>query len=418
MRTYDVVIIGAGAAGLMAAGTAASQGFRTLLIEKMEKPARKVRITGKGRCNLTNAKPLDEFLTKVRVNQPFAWDFLRFFSNIRTIEFFKKNGLALDTERGDRGYPASGKAGDVANALEKFARKHGAEIECHTSAIRIETENKQIVSLTVRNKKNRLETIYTSNIIIATGGISYPATGSTGDGYKLANNVGHKIVEVRPSLVPLEIETTAGEDLSGLFLKNVSLTLHINDEAIASEFGEIDFFDNGIIGGAIVLRVSREAVDALIDEKQVSVSLDLKPALSVEQLISRIDRELEELEADATVRDLLRKLMPMKLVLPVARRAGIKPTDTAHPLTDDNKRTVAGILKNYRLKITDYRPFEEAIVTAGGVDVSQVDSATMQSTLVKGLYFAGEVLDVDANTGGYNLQLAFSSGRLAGMLKK
>ena len=418
MRTYDVVIVGAGAAGLMAAGTAASQGFRTLLIEKMEKPARKVRITGKGRCNLTNEKPLDEFLTKVRVNQPFAWDFLRFFSNIRTIDFFKKNGLPLETERGDRVYPASGKAGDVANALEKYARKHGAEIECHTSAIRILTEDKQIASITIRNKKGRLETINTENVIIATGGVSYPATGSTGDGYKLANDLGHKIVEVRPSLVPLEIETASDEDLGGLFLKNVNLKLLIDDKPVAEEFGEIDFFDRGVVGGAIVLRVSREAVDALIDEQSVVLLLDLKPALSLEQLAGRIDRELAELDEKATVRDLLRKLMPMKLTLPVAKRAGLKPTDSVHSLNADNKSAIINILKNYRMTVKDYRPFEEAIVTAGGVDISQVDSATMQSEIIKGLYFAGEVLDVDANTGGYNLQLAFSSGRLAGMLKK
>ncbi|MCD8185646.1 MAG: aminoacetone oxidase family FAD-binding enzyme [Rikenellaceae bacterium] len=418
MRTYDVVVVGAGAAGLMAAGTAASQGFRTLLIEKMEKPARKVRITGKGRCNLTNAKPLDQLLEKVRVNRPFAWDFLRFFSNIRTIEFFKKNGLPLITERGDRVFPASGNAGDVANALEKYARKQDAEVECHTSAVRLETENGQIASITVRNKKQRLETIRTDHVIIATGGVSYPATGSTGDGYTLAHALGHRIVEVRPSLVPLEIETAPDEELAGLFLKNVALSLKIDGKTEAKEFGEIDFFDHGIIGGAVILRISRDAVDALIDEKTVMIELDLKSALSPEQLLARIDRELSQLEEGAPLRDLLRKLVPMKLVLPLAKRAGMKPTDPAQQLTQEGKATLVDRLKHYRFTVTDYRPFEEAIVTAGGVDVTQVDSATMQSTLIKGLYFAGEVLDVDANTGGYNLQLAFSSGRLAGMLKK
>jgi Predicted flavoproteins len=181
------------------------------------------------------------------------------------------------TERGDRVYPATGKAGDVANALEKYARKHGAEIECHTSAVRIETKDDQVVSITVRNKKNRLETIDTENIIIATGGVSYPATGSTGDGYKLAHSLGHKIVEVRPSLVPLETETASNEDLGGLFLKNVNLTLFVDDKPIASEFGEVDFFDNGVVGGAIVLRISREAVDALIDENPYRCRSTLNP---------------------------------------------------------------------------------------------------------------------------------------------
>lgn len=413
-----MVIVGAGAAGLMAAGTSASQGFRTLLIEKMEKPARKVRITGKGRRNLTNEKPLDEFVEKVRVNREFAWDFLRFFSNQRTISFFNKNGLPLITERGDRVFPASGKAGDVANALEKFARKHGAEIECHTSAIRIETAEKQITGITLRNKKNRLETVATDHVILATGGLSYPATGSTGDGYKLAHDLGHRIVEVRPSLVPLQTEAAPDEELDGLHLKNINVTLFIDENPAAREFGEVDFFDRGVIGGATILRVSRDAVDALIDGKTVALSIDLKPALSVEQIVDRIGRELAELEPGAKIRDLLRKLMPMKLVLPVAKRAGVKPAEPASGFTEEDKRAIAGVLKAYDLAVTDYRPFEEAIVTAGGVDVSQVDPVTLQSKLIKGLYFAGEVLDVDANTGGYNLQLAFSSGRLAGMLKE
>jgi predicted Rossmann fold flavoprotein len=263
-----------------------------------------------------------------------------------------------------------------------------------------------------------LETIRTENVILATGGLSYPATGSTGDGYKLAHTLGHRIVRVRPSLVPLETETSTGDDLDGLFLKNVNLTLFIDGEAAASEFGEVDFFDRGIIGGALVLRVSRDAVDALIGGRQVSLSLDLKPALTPEQITERIGRELADLEENATVRELLRKLMPAKLILPVSKRAGIRPADPARSLNTEARASIAGVLKDYRLKVKNYRPFEEAIVTAGGVDVAQVDSATMQSTLIRGLYFAGEVLDIDANTGGYNLQLAFSSGRLAGMLKK
>ncbi len=418
MRTYDVVIVGAGAAGLMAAGTAAAQGFRTLLIEKMEKPARKVRITGKGRCNLTNERPLDEFVEKVRVNQEFAWSFLKFFSNIRTIDFFKKNGVELVTERGDRVYPASGKAGDIANALEKFARKNGAAIECSTAALRIETEDKKVTGITVRNAKNRLETIATAHIILTTGGLSYPATGSTGDGYKLANDLGHRIVEVRPSLVPLQTEVVVNEELSGLHLRNVELTLSIDETPAAREFGEVDFFDHGVIGGATVLRVSREAVDALIDGHTVGLSIDLKPALTAEQIVERLGRELTEAEPNAKVREVLRKLMPGPLVLPVAKRAGLKPADPAAGLTEKDREVIASVLKTYNLPVTDYRPFEEAVVTAGGIDTAQIDPVTLQSQLIEGLYFAGEILDVDADTGGFNLQLAFSSGRLAGMLKK
>jgi predicted Rossmann fold flavoprotein len=418
MRRYDVVVIGGGAAGLMAAGTAAAQGFRTLLIEKMEKPARKVRITGKGRCNLTNARPLDEIVGMVRVNREFAWDFLRFFSNIRTMEFFKKNKVPLVTERGERVYPASGKAGDVANALETFARRGGAAVECHTSALRIGVEAGRVVSLTVRTPKQRLETIATENVILATGGLSYPATGSTGDGYKLARDLGHRITEVRPSLVPLQVEWGGGADLDGLHLKNVNLTLFVDGKKAAEEFGELDFFEGKVIGGAIVLRVSREAVDALIGRKAVALAIDLKPALTPAQITARLDRETEELEPGAKNRELLRKLMPQKLVPVIARRAEIAPDGKAAALTATQKEAIAAALKDFRMTVTAYRPFEEAIVTAGGIDVSQIDPVTLQSKLVAGLYFAGEVMDVDANTGGYNLQLAFSSGRLAGMLKK
>jgi predicted Rossmann fold flavoprotein len=418
MRRYNVVVVGGGAAGLMAAGTAASQGFRTLLVEKMEKPARKVRITGKGRCNLTNARPLDEIVGKVRVNREFAWDFLRFFSNIRTMEFFKKNRVPLVVERGERVYPVSGKAGDVANALETFARKQGVVVECHTPAVRIGTREGRVVSITVRGPKQRLETIETDHVILATGGLSYPATGSTGDGYKLANELGHRIVEVRPSLVPLEVDLGFAADLDGLHLKNIDLSVYIDGKKRGEEFGELDFFAGGVVGGAVVLRVSRDAVDALIDGKPVALSIDLKPALTPEQIIARLDRETQELAPEAKTRELLRKLMPAPLVPVIARKATLAPEAKAAALTDAQKRAVAAALKDFRMSVTDYRPFEEAIVTAGGVDVSQIDPVTLQSKLVAGLYFAGEVMDVDANTGGYNLQLAFSSGRLAGMLKK
>lgn len=422
MREYDVVVVGAGAAGLMAAGTAASRGHRTLLVEKMEKPARKVRITGKGRCNLTNTKPLEEFLSKVKCNRPLAASVLGHFSNDETIRFFERNGLKLATERGDRVFPASGKAWDVADTLVSWARKCGAEIECYTTVERIETsrsgnDNPIVRSVTVRNKNNRIETIRTPNVIVATGGLSYPATGSTGDGYRFAHDLGHRIVEIRPSLVPLETDRRIISALSGVQLRNVNVTLLVDGVPVESEFGEMEFTTNGV-SGAVVLRMSREAVDALIDGRKVELSIDLKPALSHEKLTARIRREIDALTPRSSLREVWKKLLLQKLIDPVSRDCGLSVTLPLGQLTDKDISRMAEVLKNYKIAVTDYRPFEESIVTAGGVDAQEIDPATMQSRLIDGLYFAGEVIDIDANTGGYNLQLAFSSGKLAGELKK
>ena len=414
MREYDVIIIGGGAAGLMAAGTAAGQGYRTLLLEKMEKPARKVRITGKGRCNLTNTKPREEFLSKVKPDSDFFVTAFDSFNNLDTINFFEKRGLRLITERGDRVFPASGKAWDVADALVNYARTSGAEIECFTSVKEILTDGGH-VSGVITETKGKKSRICARKVIIATGGASYPATGSTGDGYALAKSLGHKIVNTRPSLTPLRVPAKYSS-LNGLALRNVRLTLIVGGKKTTDEFGEMDFTDNTACG-AIVLRVSRDAVDALRNNQKVELSIDLKSALNSSKLTARIAREITALPRGASVRELMRKLIPQKLMRTVAAKSGINLDSPLSAFSDKNTADVIRTLKDFRVEISDFCPFPQAIVTAGGVDTSQVNSATLESKLVKGLYFAGEVLDIDANTGGYNLQIAFSTGHLAGELK-
>lgn len=414
---YDVIVIGAGAAGMMAAGVAAGNGKRVLLLEKMEKTGRKVRITGKGRCNLTNTKNREEFLSKVKSNREFFTPAFESFDNEATIDFFKEEGVRLEFERGGRVFPQSGKAWDIANALEDFAKDAGAEIQLHMTVTGLRTIGGRVNGVKVRTRKGFERTLECGNVIIATGGVSYPATGSTGDGYEFAYQMGHQIEEVRPSLVPLVSNSRLAQGLKGIKLKNVAVKLIIDGEVAAEEFGEMEFGTRGV-EGAVILRLSRMAVDAVIEEHKVELSIDMKSALDEDTLVARIERELEKTEEIEAVGDLLRKLLPKPMILPFAVETGLQLTMPVSRLTDAEKQTIITSLKDLRVAIDDYGTFEEAVVTAGGVDVSEVDPETLQSKLVKGLYFAGEVLDIDADTGGYNLQIAFSTGHLAGQLKK
>ncbi len=414
---YDVIVIGAGAAGLMAAGTAAMSGRQVLLIEKMEKAGRKIRITGKGRCNLTNARPAEEFLDKVRTNQEFFSVAFAEFNNRATIRFFERLGVKLDIERGERVFPHSGKAWDIANALVEFCEDKGVKIAYKTRVTEIMTFDGKITGVkyvNARGFERREEAPY---VIVATGGVSYPTTGSTGDGYDFAASVGHSIEPVRPSLTPLKTSHPQREYLNGLLLKNVGAKLYIDNELRQEEFGELGFSERGI-EGAVALRLSRDVVDAIIDERKVKIVIDLKPALDEETLLARIDREIAEMQSSEFFAELLRKLVPKQLVVPLAKEVDFHSKTYVGKLTAAEKMRLVKILKGMVFPIVDYAPFENAIVTAGGVACDEVNSYTMESTLVKGLYFAGEVLDIDANTGGYNMQIAFSTGRLAGQLKK
>lgn len=415
--SYDVIVIGAGAAGMMAAGTAARNGMKVLLLEKMEKSGRKVRITGKGRCNVTNARPAEEFAAQVRTNAEFLAQAFAEFNNRATIRFFERMGVKLDIERGERVFPNSGKAWDIANALLQFCVENGVKILYEIRVTEIMTLCGKVFGVRYVNKRGFERKEECPRVILATGGVSYPATGSTGDGYAFAADLGHMIEPVRPSLTPLVSSHPQINYLAGTLLRNVKASLFVDDESVREEFGEIGFSERGI-EGAVALRVSRDAVDALIDERCVKLVLDLKPALTEEVLRERIQREIAELAPAEFFSELLRKLVPKQLVIPLAQELDIHSKSYVSKIPEGGIERLIKTLKGMVFPITDYAPFEYAIVTAGGVRCDQVNPCTMESLKVPGLYFAGEVLDLDANTGGYNLQIAFSTGRLAGMLKK
>ncbi len=415
--SYDVIVIGAGAAGMMAAGTAARNGKRVLLLEKMEKPARKVRITGKGRCNLTNAKPEEEFVANVRTNAEFMKVAYSEFSNRSTMRFFERMGVKLVTERGDRVFPESGKAADIANALEFYCRDYDVEIRCNTRVSEIVVVGDKVLGVKFFNKRGFERKIECENIIVATGGVSYPGTGSTGDGYRFAHGVGHTIEAVRPSLTPLVTSHPQRQYINNVLLRNVNARLVIDGETVREEFGEISFSDRGI-EGAVALRLSRDAVDGLLDEKSVKIELDLKPALTEEILRERIARERATMQPTDFFAELVRRLVPKPLVVPICKELDVHSKCYIEKVSEAETERLIKVLKRWVFPISDYAPFEYAVVTAGGVSCDEVNQYTMESLKIKGLYFAGEVLDIDANTGGFNLQIAFSTGHLAGLLKK
>ncbi len=414
---FDVIVVGAGAAGMMAAGTAARNGLRVLLLEKMEKSGRKVRITGKGRCNVTNARPPEEFAEQVRANADFFSTAFAEFNNKATIRFFERQGVKLDIERGERVFPKSGKAWDIANALLEYCVDNGVKIVYNTQVTEVLAIGGKVYGVKYRNKRGFERKEECSRVIVTTGGASYPATGSTGDGYGFAADLGHAIEPLRPSLTPLVSSHPQMKNLHGLLLRNVRATLSIDGEAVREEFGEIGFSERGI-EGAVALRLSRDAVDALIDGRSVKLAIDMKPALTEEMLRDRIRREVAEMAPEEFFAELLRKLVPKPMVVPLAEEIDVHSRSYIRKVGEQEFERLVKVLKGMVFPIKDYAPFEYAVVTAGGVRCDEVNRYTMESLKVKGLYFAGEVLDIDANTGGYNLQIAFSTGRLAGMLKQ
>ncbi len=414
---YDVIVVGAGAAGMMAAGTAARNGKSVLLLEKMEKSGRKVRITGKGRCNLTNARPPEEFVEHVRSGAEFFETAFAEFNNKATIRFFDKMGCKIEIERGERAFPKSGKAWDVANALLEYCVENRVKILYDTRVTEVMAIAGKVYGVKYMNKRGFERKFEAPNVIITTGGLSYEATGSSGDGYGFAADLGHSIEPVRPSLTPLISNHKEISRLEGLMLKNSNAQLYIDGEFIREEFGELSFSDRGV-EGPVALRLSRNAVDAIIDGREVKIILDVKPGLSNEMLLERIKRDITEMEPTDMFGDLLRRLVPKAMVVTLCEQLDIFSRSYIQKLTDEDIERLVNELKNFEVPISDYAPFQFAIVTAGGVALEEVNQYTMESLKIGGLYFAGEVLDLDADTGGYNLQIAFSTGRLAGMLKK
>ena len=409
---FDVAVIGGGPAGLLAAGRAAMLGARVLLLEKMEKPARKLRITGKGRCNITNLRPLEEHLKEIHPEPRFLRQAFGAFFNRDLIALLAANGVETRTERGDRVFPASDRAWDVAEALVAWARAQGVEIVSRARVERLIIEDGAFAGIEfTRPPQGTPQRLAARCGILATGGQSYPATGSTGDGLRFAEASGHRIEPPRPSLVGIETVPTFPA-AQGLSLRNVRLTLWLDGRKQDSEFGETECTARGL-GGPIVLRLSRTIVDALAAGRKVELSLDLKPALDAPQLEARLLRELGT-RAGGTCGELLRSLVPAQLVEPLAARLGLAPGAPLARLDDPKRTRLLGLLKEQRFAVTGHGGWEEAIVTAGGVSLKDIDPRTMASKRVGNLYFAGETMDLDANTGGYNLQIACSTGWLAG----
>jgi predicted Rossmann fold flavoprotein len=408
LKEFDVLVVGGGAAGLMAAGTAAERGLGTLLLERNARVARKLMITGKGRCNVTNAcTMLNELIEAVPVNGRFLYSAFSRFMPVDTMEFFEARGVPLKVERGNRVFPESDKAADIVDALDSFAKKSGAQ-RLQARVTELIAENGGVRG--VRTEDGR--EFFAKAVIVATGGVSYPLTGSTGDGYALAKQAGHSIREPEPSLVPLEIKEDWCRELQGLALKNVALTVRDKERytEIFQDFGEMLFTHFGV-SGPIVLSASSHMRD--IKREKYELEIDLKPALRFEQLDARIQRDIAK-HANKAVVNALVELLPRAMIPVVLRLCDIPFEKKANQITREQRQELALCLKRLPLTVTGFRPIEEAIVTSGGVTVSEISPRTMESKLCRGLFFAGEVLDADAYTGGYNLQIAFSTGVLAG----
>ncbi len=407
-----VIVIGAGPAGMMAAVKAAENGSRVLLLEKMKLPGRKMRITGKGRCNVTNAADVTEIIKNIKGNGVFLNSSMRNFDNHDVMDFFTAQGVPLKVERGQRVFPVSDKAQDVVDAMVHRLHELDVSIMTETPVQDILTagdgEERRVIGV-----RTRQGDIYKGRaVILAVGGASYPGTGSTGDGYDMAAAVGHTVTRITPALVPLETEEEWVRDVQGLSLRNVQATLLADGEEQASEFGEMLFTHYGV-SGPIILSLSRTAAMLLADKHFVELSLDLKPALTMDKLDARIQRDLQKYQRK-TMHNALVDLLPHKLISIVLDAAYIDPDEPVNQLTAAARTRLVTTLKGLMLTITRPRPLAEAIVTAGGVAVKEINPKTMESKLVHGLYFAGEVVDVDGYTGGYNLQAAFSMGAAAG----
>ena len=404
----DVLIIGAGAAGLMAAGVASMAGRSVTLLERNDRPARKVMITGKGRCNVTNnCTSLDELISNVPVNGRFLYSAFSRFMPSDTMELFEDMGVPLKTERGNRVFPVSEKAVDIVDALTAFGTDDGAEI-VKGRAKKLIIEDGTVKGVETYDG----EKLFAQKVIIATGGKSYPATGSTGDGYELAQQAGHTIVPLKPSLISLECHEGFCTDLQGLSLKNVSIKVVDTEKnkIIYEDFGEMLFTHFGV-SGPMILSASSHMRE--MEKGRYEIHIDLKPRLTAEQLDTRILRDFSENNNKNFINS-LGGLLPRKMIPVAVKLSGIRSTEKVNQITKEQRQNLARVLKDLKLTVTDFSPIEEAIVTSGGVKTGEINPKTMESKLVKNLFFAGEVIDVDAYTGGFNLQIAFSTGHLAG----
>lgn len=399
-----IVVIGGGAAGLLCGAKSAEKGNDVTIIEKMNRPGRKLMITGKGRCNVTNASfELDDLISNVPTNPRFLYSAFSNFMPYDTMALFEELGVPLKIERGNRVFPVSDKAVDIVDALVNFANDSGAKI-IHGSAKAFELEENKIKAVVLEDKTK----IECDKVCLCTGGKSYPLTGSTGDGYILAQSVGHTVTTLKPSLVPLVCSNNFIPKLQGLSLKNIEVTLYENDKDIYRDFGEMIFTHYGV-SGPVILSASSHIKS--MGKKQYKIKIDLKPALDFHTLDKRICRDFEEF-ANKDFVNSLSKLLPNKLIPVIVSLSGIPASEKVNQITREQRLKLVELIKNFYVTVSDFRPIDEAIVTSGGVNVKEINPKTMQSKIIDNLYFAGEIIDVDAYTGGFNLQIAFSTAVL------
>lgn len=402
-----VIVIGGGPAGMMAAYAAASQGHMVTLLEQNEKLGKKLFITGKGRCNITNAGDADTLFSSVMSNRKFLYSAFYTFNNEQVVEFFKEQKLATKVERGNRVFPVSDHSSDVIAALQRALKQQQVDIRLHTKVQKLEY-NGPVKEVCLSNK----EILAADAVIVATGGCSYPSTGSTGDGYRFAKESGHKIVKQTPSLVPFEIKEEWVKELQGLSLRNVSICIYDGKKKLNEDFGEMLFTHFGVSGPLILSASSR--IKPELFETGLKLCIDLKPSLDAAQLDKRILRDFDGAK-NKQFKNALGHLLPAKLIPVIIGLSGIAPETKVNEISKEKRQGLVTLLKCLPLTITGTRGWNEAIITKGGVSVKDINPSTMESKLVQGLYFCGEVLDLDALTGGYNLQIAWSTGYLAGI---
>ena len=402
---YNCIIIGAGAAGLFAALSASEVENRVLILEKTNEPGKKIKITGKGRCNITNYCSFEEIIENIPGNGNFLYSSLSKFSNFDIIYTFNRLGLETVVERGNRVFPQSQRAEDVVDVLIKELKRRNVEIRYNCEVNRIVYEEDRVKGVLVNDKL-----IESKNVIIATGGMSYPGTGSTGDGYNIAKEAGHTIISPRPSLVPLISSDKWIKDLQGLSLRNVKLSLMNKEKCFFSDFGEMLFTNKGI-SGPLVLTGSRHYIDQKV--KEITASIDLKPALSEEKLDARLIRDFEKYSRKQ-LKNALNDLLPSTLIPVFINRLEIDSDKFVNQITSKEREQILLLLKNFTINITGVGKMAEAVVTSGGVNTKEINPSTLESKIKKGLFFAGEVIDVDGYTGGFNLTIAFSTGYNAG----
>ena len=411
-----VLVIGGGPAGMMAAITAAENGNEVTILEKMPSFGKKLLITGKGRCNITSSLYMSEFIKKTPGNGKFLYSAFQNYTNADIIEFLKKQGLEVKEERGNRIFPVTDKSIDVLNCFKKRIDELKIKYKLETRVEKILIKNNEVLGV----RTNR-EIIQTDKIILATGGKSYPLTGSTGDGYKIARDLGHTIIPIKPALVPLEVyEKEECKKIQGLSLKNIAIKIIDTDrkKTIYEDFGEMVFTHFGISGPTILSGSAHLAkykdIDYLLKKRYIKITIDLKPALTEEHLDDRILRDFKEFK-NKQFKNSLDKLLPQKMIPLIVELSGINPDKMVNEITKEERRHLVQLIKYFAITIKNFRPVEEAIITCGGISTKEINPKTMESKLIKGLYFAGEIIDVDAYTGGFNLQIAYSTGYTAGI---